>query len=155
MEMDLDAIIAAAHRAQQSCDYRLGNCSRILHIGFFFDGVGRNIEQDAPENRLSNIARLYRAYPMPEKNTSTESYQKHYISGLGTPFLEREWEALQQVMDGTGKSVLESEKSQPVDALKDIVKAKLGGASNQDVRDEMKKKLLTPRGQLKMLGMPP
>ncbi|AFJ46297.1 DUF2235 domain-containing protein [Shimwellia blattae] len=87
MEMDLDAIIAAAHRAQQACDYRLGNCSRILHIGFFFDGVGRNIEQDAPENRLSNIARLYRAYPMPEKNTSTESYQKHYISGLGTPFL--------------------------------------------------------------------
>ncbi|GAA3897741.1 hypothetical protein GCM10022405_23720 [Gibbsiella dentisursi] len=151
MEMDLDAIIAAAHRAQQACDYRLGNCSRILHIGFFFDGVGRNIEQDAPENRLSNIARLYRAYPMPEKNTSTESYQKHYISGLGTPFLEREGEALQQVMDGTGKSVLESEKSQPVDALKDIVKAKLGGASNQDVRDEMKKKLLTPRGQLKML----
>ncbi|AFJ46298.1 hypothetical protein EBL_c11940 [Shimwellia blattae DSM 4481 = NBRC 105725] len=45
-------------------------------------------------------------------------------------------------MDGTGKSVLESGKSQPVDALKDVVKAKLGGASNQDVRDEMKKKLL-------------
>lgn len=151
MQMDLDAIIAAAQRAQQSCDYRLGNCSRILHIGFFFDGVGRNIEQDAPANRLSNIARLYRAYPVPEKNTSTESYQAHYISGLGTPFLEREGEALQQVMDGTGKSVLESEKAQPADALKDIVKAKLGGASNQDVRDEMKKKLLTPKGQLKML----
>lgn len=42
MEMDLDAIIAAANRAQQACDYRLGNCSRVLHIGFFFDGVGRN-----------------------------------------------------------------------------------------------------------------
>ncbi|MFU9135505.1 hypothetical protein, partial [Erwinia tasmaniensis] len=146
-----DAIIAAAHRAQQSCDYRLGNCSRILHIGFFFDGVGRNIEQDAPAKRLSNIARLYRGYPMPEKNTSTESYQAHYISGLGTPFREREGEALQQVMDGTGRSVLESEKAQPADALKDIVKAKLGGASNHDVRDEMKKKLLTPKGQLKML----
>lgn len=151
MEMDLDAIIAAAHRAQQSCDYRLGNCSRVLHIGFFFDGVGRNIEQDAPANRLSNIARLFRAYPEEENKTDLVAYKKHYISGLGTPFLEREGEALQQVMDGTGKSVLESEKSQPVDALKDIVKAKLGGASNQDVRDEMKKKLLTPRGQLKML----
>lgn len=151
MEMDLDAIIAAAHRAQQSCDYRLGNCSRILHIGFFFDGVGRNIEQDAPENRLSNIARLFRAYPALEDSLPDATYSKYYISGLGTPFLEREGEALQQVMDGTGKSVLESEKAQPADALKDIVKAKLGGASNQDVRDEMKKKLLTPKGQLKML----
>lgn len=151
MEIDLDAIIAAAHRAQQSCDYRLGNCSRILHIGFFFDGVGRNIEQDAAEKRLSNVARLFRAYPTPDKDTSTTSHQKHYISGLGTPFLEREGEALQQVMDGTGKSVLDSEKAQPADALKDIVKGKLGGASNQDVRDEMKKKLLTPKGQLKML----
>lgn len=151
MEMDLDAIIAAAQRAQQSCDYRLGNCSRILHIGFFFDGVGRSIEQDAPENRLSNIARLYRAYPAPESSTPNTTYSRHYISGLGTPFLEREGEALQQVMDGTGKSVLESEKAQPADTLKDIVKAKLGGASNQAVRDEMKKKLLTPKGQLKML----
>jgi hypothetical protein len=151
MQMDLDAIIAAAHRAQQSCDYRLGNCSRILHIGFFFDGVGRNIEQDAPENRLSNIARLFRAYPALEDSLPDATFSKYYISGLGTPFLEREGEALQQVMDGTGKSVLESEKAQPADALKDIVKAKLGGASNQAVRDEMKKKLLTPKGQLKML----
>jgi len=62
--MDLDAIIAAANRAQQACDYRLGNCSRILHIGFFFDGVGRNIEQDALANRLSNIGRLFRANPI-------------------------------------------------------------------------------------------
>lgn len=151
MEKDLDAIIAAAYRAQQACDYRLGNCSRILHIGFFFDGVGRNIEQDAPENRLSNIARLFRAYPAPVLGSSTVSYQAYYISGLGTPFIEREGEALQQVMDGTSKSVLESQKDQPADALKDIVKAKLGGASNQDVRDAMRKKLLTPQGQLKML----
>lgn len=151
MEKDLDAIIAAAHRAQQACDYRLGNCSRILHIGFFFDGVGRNAEQDAPENRLSNIARMFRAYPAPESSTSNITYSRHYISGLGTPFIEREGEALQQVMDGTSKSVLESQKDQPADALKDIVKAKLGGASNQDVRDAMRKKLLTPQGQLKIL----
>ena len=151
MEMDLDAIISAAHRAQQACDYRLGNCSRILHIGFFFDGVGRNIDQDAQENRLSNVARLFRAYPEKKYETEVETYQKYYISGLGTPFLEREGEALQQVMDGIGKSVLESQKDQPADALKDIIKAKLGGTSNQDVRDEMKKKLLTPKGQLKML----
>nr|WP_286165155.1 hypothetical protein [Pantoea sp. 201603H] len=40
MEMDLDTLIAAAHRP--------GNCSRMRHIGFFFDGVGRNIEQGVP-----------------------------------------------------------------------------------------------------------
>lgn len=52
MKMDLDAIIAAANRAQQSCGYRLRNGSRVLHIGFCFDGVGRNIEQDAQGNPL-------------------------------------------------------------------------------------------------------
>lgn len=66
MIKDLDYIIAGASRAQQACDYQLGNCSRILHIAFFFDGVGRNVEQDAPEGRLSNIARLFRAFPTPD-----------------------------------------------------------------------------------------
>ena len=80
MEMDLDAIIGAANRAQQACDYRLGNCSRILHIGFFFDGVGRNIEHDVPINRLSNIARLFRAYTALENSLPDATYSKYYIS---------------------------------------------------------------------------
>ncbi|WP_128177956.1 DUF2235 domain-containing protein [[Pantoea] beijingensis] len=151
MEMDLDTLIAAAHRAQQADDYQVGNCSRILHIGFFFDGVGRNIEQDALENRLSNIARLFRAYPEEENKTDAVSYKKHYISGLGTPFLEMEGEALQQIMDGTGHAVQESLKNQPADALRDIIKAKMGGASSQEASNELRQKLLTPKGQLKML----
>ncbi len=40
MIKDLDYIFAAAARATQSCDYQLGNCSRVLHIAFFFDSVG-------------------------------------------------------------------------------------------------------------------
>ncbi|MFI8417303.1 hypothetical protein ACQKDS_12800 [Serratia sp. NPDC078593] len=151
MEMDLEAIIAAANRAQQACDYRLGNCSRILHIGFFFDGVGRNIEQDAPANRLSNVARLYRAYPVPEKNTSTESYQAHYISGLGTPFDETEDERIQEMMDKSLGSLLDDLKDKPADMAKEAFQSTLGGASGKDVLTEMKDTLLTPKGRLGML----
>lgn len=61
--MDIESLIAAANRAQQAEDADLGNCSRIWHVGFFFDGIHRNIEKDTPEHRLSNIARLYRAFP--------------------------------------------------------------------------------------------
>ncbi|WP_256853242.1 phospholipase effector Tle1 domain-containing protein [Pantoea sp. Fr+CA_20] len=151
MDVDIDAIIAAASRAQQACNCRLGNCSKVLHIGFFFDGVGRNVEQDAPIDRLSNIARLFRAYPTIEENSSTIAYQRVYLSGLGTPFVEMEGEALQQIMDRTNKTLLESQKNQPADALKYVIRSKLGGASNQDVRNELKKRLLTPKGQLKLL----
>ncbi|QBC04807.1 phospholipase effector Tle1 domain-containing protein [Enterobacter cloacae] len=152
MAFDLDACIAAANRASQACEYGLGSCSRMLHIGFFFDGVGRNIEQDAPDDRLSNIARLYRAFPSPLNSTSTSAYQAHYISGLGTPFLEMEGEALQQIMDGTGNGVRDALKDQPTDALKDIFKAKAGGTSTQDAVSELRQKLLTPKGQLRLLG---
>ncbi|EMN4129514.1 MULTISPECIES: hypothetical protein [Providencia] len=62
-ELNLDKYIAATNRAQQAEEYQLGNCDRILHLGYFFDGTGRNIEQDASEARLSSIAKLYRAYP--------------------------------------------------------------------------------------------
>jgi hypothetical protein len=151
MAFDLDSCIAAANRASQACEYRLGNCSRILHVGLFFDGVGRNIEQDAPENRLSNIARLFRAHPTLENNSSTATYQRIYISGLGTPFQEVEGEKLQQFMDSAGSSVQESLKNQPAERLKDIIKAKIGGASNQQAGNELRQKLLTPKGQLKLL----
>ncbi|EOY5377267.1 DUF2235 domain-containing protein [Cronobacter dublinensis] len=151
MEMDLDAIIAAANRAAQACDYRLSNCSRILHIGFFFDGVGRNIEHDAPGNRLSNIARLYRAYPVPEKNSSTDSYQAHYISGLGTPFDEATAERLHSMMDKSLGSLVDFVKDKPADMAKEAFHSSLGGASGKDILTEMKDTLLTPKGRLGLL----
>jgi len=151
MEMDLDAIIAAANRAQQACDFRLGNCSRVLHIGFFFDGVGRNIEQDAPERRLSNIARLYRAYPDEGNETNLVAYKKHYISGLGTPFTETAEERLQEIMDSSLDSLLNDLKDKPVDMAKEAFQSSLGGASSKDVLTEMKDTLLTPKGRLGML----
>ncbi|EOV9672549.1 hypothetical protein ACN5L5_001065 [Cronobacter turicensis] len=47
MDMDIESVIAAASRAQQASEHNIGNCSRIWHVGFFFDGVGRNIEREA------------------------------------------------------------------------------------------------------------
>lgn len=151
MIRNLDALIAAATRAQQACDYKLGNCSRVLHIGLFFDGVGRNIEQDAPENRLSNIARLYRAYPSPEKDTSTATFDAYYISGLGTPFNEALAEKLHGAMDTSLGSLLDDLKNKPADLAKDAFHSTLDGASGKDVLTEMKDTLLTPKGRLGML----
>ena len=151
MEIDLDAVIAAAHRAQQSCDYRLGNCSRILHVGFFFDGVERNIEQDAPANRLSNVARLFRAYPEEENKTDLVAYKKHYISGLGTPFDEATAERLQGMMDKSLGSLLDDLKDKPADMAKEAFQSSLGGTSGKDVLTEMKDTLLTPKGRLGLL----
>ncbi|MGU0172230.1 hypothetical protein ACVXG8_18935 [Escherichia coli] len=51
--------IGAATRAQQADECKVGNCGRVWHVGFFFDGVGRISVQDAPDNRLSNIVRLF------------------------------------------------------------------------------------------------
>ncbi|EOC1348800.1 hypothetical protein ACI093_003926 [Cronobacter turicensis] len=47
MDMDIESLIAAASSAQQDSEHKLGTCSRIWHIGFFFDGMGRNIEWEA------------------------------------------------------------------------------------------------------------
>ncbi|MEY8710091.1 hypothetical protein [Mangrovibacter phragmitis] len=151
MAIDLDALMAAANQAAQACFYRLGNCSRVLHIGFFFDGVGRNIELDAPENRLSNIARLFRAYPTLERNNETETYQRVYISGLGTPFSETTEERLQGMMDKSLRSLLDDLKNSPADLVKEAFKSSVGGASSKDMLTEMHNRLLTPAGQLKML----
>ncbi|WP_199782306.1 hypothetical protein [Cronobacter dublinensis] len=41
--MDIESLIATANRAQQAIEHNMGNYSRTWHIGFFFDGVGRNI----------------------------------------------------------------------------------------------------------------
>ena len=49
-----ESVISAAVRAQQSEDGKVGNCGRIWHVAFFFDGVGRNIDRDATDCRLMN-----------------------------------------------------------------------------------------------------
>jgi len=120
--MNKEQIIASANRAQQNEDSQMSACGRTWHIGLFFDGVGRNIDQDAPEHRLSNVARLYRAYPDQDKNTNTSNYNKFYYSGLGTPFKDDLSTKLDAAMD-SGMAKLEDEaKSIPKDILTDTSK---------------------------------
>lgn len=117
--MDIESIIAAASRAQQADDAGLGNCSRVWHVGFFFDGIHRNIDQDAIEARLSNVSRLFRAFPDEEKNTDQDSYNSLYFSGLGTPFNEELSEKLHTIMDSAQNSALNDLKDQPKEMAKD------------------------------------
>lgn len=142
--MDIESTIAAASRAQQAEEAGIGNCAHTLHIGLFFDGTHRNIEQDAPEQRLSNVARLYRAYPYAEKNTSHETYFKLYISGLGTPFLENAASQLHSRMDDAQSSVMDDLKGQPEDIIKESGFELLKGVNWYEVLKSQAKKLVDP-----------
>ncbi|WP_105607957.1 DUF2235 domain-containing protein [Cronobacter sakazakii] len=151
--MDMDAIIATASRANQSIQYNLGSCSRVLHIGFFFDGVGHNVEQDAPNERLSNIARLFRAFPDDKDNTDYAfiHYKKHYIPGLGTPFNDDPAEFLQSQMDKARDDYQGGLPTDPKDAAEDFAKDALSGKSPKETLTEMRNKLLSPVGRLDSL----
>ncbi|MDQ4428807.1 DUF2235 domain-containing protein [Yokenella regensburgei] len=142
--MDIESCISAASRAQQADEAQLGNCARIWHVGFFFDGIHRNIEQDAPEQRLSNIARMFRAFPDEMQNSSTDVYSKIYISGLGTPFQEDLATKLHTVMDGTQGSVWDDLKSQPGEMAKEAGGELLTSNNWYEVIKDQGKKLVNP-----------
>ncbi|EAN4681863.1 hypothetical protein EHN46_23595 [Salmonella enterica] len=116
-----------AVRAQQAEDNNVGNCGRVWHVGFFFDGVGRNIDQDAPDHRLSNIARLFRAYPDENFNTDFVCHNKFYFSGMGTPYNDDAFSKLYTVMDQSLESMKDDLKDIGKDAAKDAAKDVLTG----------------------------
>lgn len=149
--MDIESIIAAANRAQLAEDANVGNCARTWQVGFFFDGIHRNIEQDASENRLSNIARLFRAFPSVQQDTPHENYSKFYISGLGTPFQENLTSKLHTIMDGAQSSVLDDLKEQPKEMAKDAARELLKGGNWWEVLKDSGKKLISP-SELKSLA---
>ena len=61
-----ESVISAAVRAQQSEDGKGGNCGRIWHVAFFLMEWDE-ISTGMTDCRLSNIARLFRAYPDEQK----------------------------------------------------------------------------------------
>jgi len=142
--LDIESIISASSRAQQATDSVLGNCSKTWHVGFFFDGIHRNIEQDAPEHRLSNIARLFRAFPDLKQNTSHESYDAFYISGLGTPFLENAASKLHNIMDEAQGSIIDDLQGQPEDLAKEAGIELLKGSDWYEILKSQAKKLINP-----------
>src|SRR5690606_37400773 len=77
--------IGARSRLPDSISLQLA-CGRTLHMGFFFDGFARNLEQDQQENRVSNIARLFLAHQDPEFDNEFHLYRAAYLSGLGADY---------------------------------------------------------------------
>lgn len=64
------------------------HCLGRLSLGIFFDGTGNNEQADFREQKFSNVARLYHAYPDNQTNNYTDKIYKYYIPGVGTPFKE-------------------------------------------------------------------
>jgi len=150
--MDIESIIAAANRAQQAEDANIGNCDRTWLVGLFFDGIHRNISQDVSENRLSNVARLFRAFPSVQQDTSHENYSKFYISGLGTPFRENLTSKLHAIMDGAQSSVMDDLKDQPKEIAKDASMELLKGSNWWEVLKDSGKKLISPSEWKSLVG---
>jgi len=142
--MDMESLIAAASRAQQSEDAGLGNCSRIWHVGFFFDGIHRDIQKDAPVHRLSNISRLFRAYPDDAQKTNKAYYSKFYISGLGTPFNETVAEKLHIIMDSALGSITDDIKGKPGEIANKAGIDFIKGDNWYEILKNQGKKLLSP-----------
>tara|TARA_R110002020_G_scaffold117466_4_gene268526 strand:- start:469 stop:1923 length:1455 start_codon:yes stop_codon:yes gene_type:complete len=64
-------------------------CGKTLHIGFFFDGFARHLENDFRENRVSNIGRLFLAHELDQPGVPPDPfnlYRKLYLSGLGADY---------------------------------------------------------------------
>lgn len=62
------------------------NCRQFLDIGFFFDGISRNLTDDVLTGKVSNIAAMFEAHLREQNDKLSNSFRKHYYSGLGTSF---------------------------------------------------------------------
>lgn len=115
-----------------------------MACGLLFDGIHRNIEKDTPEHRLSNIARLFRAFPDERENIPNVTYNAFYISGLGTPFNETVVEKLHTIMDSGLDSITDDITSQPGEMTKEAGMDFIKGDSWYEVLKKQGKKLLNP-----------
>ncbi|WP_022964825.1 phospholipase effector Tle1 domain-containing protein [Halopseudomonas pelagia] len=61
-------------------------CGRTLHIGFFFDGFAKHLDDDLQAKRVSNIGRLFLAHMDSEHDSELDSYRAFYLSGLGARY---------------------------------------------------------------------
>lgn len=75
--------IAAANRdVPKSPPGPKQDCSDVVHLAFFFDGTGNNRDEDAPQQRWSNVARLFDA----AMADPSKGIYRFYVSGVGTPY---------------------------------------------------------------------
>ncbi|HDZ46649.1 hypothetical protein LCGC14_0159640 [marine sediment metagenome] len=132
-ETIIESICSLNSRRESSLTGRLGaDCSQILDIGFFFDGISKNLEADIQDNKVSNVGSLFLAYPPEEEGKLGAPIRRHYYSGLGTSFdsslSENMVGAAHRVPSeavGTGEGQL---RSSGTDAAKDVLS---GGGSGR------------------------
>ncbi|WEF11209.1 DUF2235 domain-containing protein [Pectobacterium actinidiae] len=130
--MDWDDLECRVAREESRHQAGIGTCSLALQIGFFFDGLKRNINVDEDSQRLTNVGRLFRAHPLEIKAslTSSYSYAKIYIPGLGTPLEDTPSEKLDSILDARQKALpedyadalVEQGKETAVDTVKGVFK---------------------------------
>ncbi|EGR2435121.1 TPA: DUF2235 domain-containing protein [Vibrio cholerae] len=108
--LDIQDIQCRKIREQSLHNAGVGTCSLAWQVGFFFDGMHRNINQDSDSGRLSNVARLFRAYPdeVEMQIDSSYLYSAEYISGLGTAYEDQTAGRLYSVMDSQQKALLDN-----------------------------------------------
>lgn len=123
--------IGARSRLPDSISRQLA-CGRTLHMGFFFDGFARNLEQDQQENRVSNIARLFLAHKQDQPGMPHDTFnlnRKAYLSGLGADYDA----SLGARANGVARTMLDKMADIPADVAVDqgleATKDKLSGNS--------------------------
>lgn len=86
-QYDLERCLSLNAHANDMPSQGIGvDCRKTLEIGFFFDGMGRHLEQDLREKRISNIGRLFSAFPGESQDRPGYASRAVYFSGLGTPY---------------------------------------------------------------------
>ncbi|HFG1907637.1 TPA: DUF2235 domain-containing protein [Vibrio cholerae] len=108
--LDIQDIQCRKAREQTLHQAGVGTCALAWQVGFFFDGIHRNINQDSESGRLSNVSRLFRAHPIQESMDFDSSYlySAEYISGLGTAYEDQTAERLHSIMDSQQKALLDN-----------------------------------------------
>lgn len=142
--------IGARSRLPDSISRQLA-CGRTLHMGFFFDGFARNLEQDLKENRVSNIARLFMAHQDPEFDNEFHLYRAAYLSGLGADYDA----SLGARANGVARTMLDKMADIPADVAVDqgleAAKDKLSGNSAwQRVKQDLNHLLDKPGNAFKV-----
>ncbi|WP_248465837.1 DUF2235 domain-containing protein [Pectobacterium versatile] len=141
--MDWDDMECRIAREESRHQAGVATCSLALQIGFFFDGLKRNINVDEESLRLTNVGRLFRAHPFEIKAslTSSYSYAKIYVPGLGTTLDDTPSERLDSIMDARQKALPEDYADALVEQGKETVVDTVKGAFKGDWSQVISNKL--------------
>lgn len=137
--LDMDDIQCREAREKSLHQAGIGTCALAWQVGFFFDGMCRNINQDSDTHRLTNVSRLFRAHPIQESMDLDSSYlySAIYISGLGTPYEDQMADRLHSVMDSQQKALLDDTLDSTSDQAKEAAVDALYDANKKDWFDTL------------------